>query len=76
MPFTYQPAALIISIPTTSPEALHNSIAMAIISSLKYQMQSNQPMPPEVKEGNIYLLSMLATMQPNERQLCKIGGIV
>lgn len=65
----YNNDGLVISMPTKTPQATHSKLSKAIIFSLKHQMQVVEAIPLQVKEGNVCLLDLLETLQPDERQL-------
>ncbi len=58
--------------PSAAPAALHSNLVQSIINTLKQQMQSVHPIPQNVQESNIYLLQLLETLLPDERQLEQI----
>lgn len=76
MQIIHQNNQLIITLLTASPAALHFSLAIAIINTLKQQMQSGQPIPKNVQESNVYLLQLLETLMPDERQLEELNDPV
>ena len=68
----YNKDKLIISLPSKSPESTHEGLISAIITSIKFQMQSDHEIPPGVKQGNVNLLNLLETLMPDETQLKSI----
>ena len=65
----YLPQSLVIALPCKHPESGHEALITAIITTLKFQMQSNEPITPMVKKGNLSLLLLLETLMPDEHQL-------
>ncbi len=68
----HQNNSLLISLETSSPEATHHGLCKGIINSLKFQMQSSDPISEDIKEGNVYLIELLESLMPTEKQLRKI----
>ena len=66
---SYEPKALVISIPTADPTALHAALLQSITNSLSYCMVTPDK-PKEFKEDMVTMLSLLKTMLPTEGQLC------
>ena len=63
---------LVISMPSTTPESTHEGLISAIITTIKFGMQSDHPIPPSVKQGNVSLLNLLENLMPDETQLKSI----
>ena len=67
----YNNGSLTIMLKNACPEAAHEGLLKGIIQSLKYQMQQDEPVDASLKQGNIYLLILLESILPDERQLEK-----
>lgn len=65
----YLPQSLVLQLPCKHPESKHEALISAIITTLKFQMQSSEPITPLVKQGNLSLLLLLETLMPDEHQL-------
>lgn len=63
---------LVISLPSNSPESTHEGLITAIITTIKFGMQSDHPIPPSVKQCNVKLLNLLENLMPDETQLKSI----
>lgn len=72
MPVNYLPQALVITLLSTDPVCLHADLIRSIITSLRFQNCSPEPVTDPVKESNCTLLQILAAISPGETELQQI----